>query len=319
MVANVEEFDSVTFVGKANIPWHQTNCVEVPPNTPLMEVARLSKQDWLMEKRKLFREVGQDYKEVLGQIAIVRTDIDHVLGFATEGYQLYQNKDGFRALQPFIDSGLARIETTGTLKNGKIVWALLRINTEDLIINGKDVLRRYVLASWGNDGKTGIRVGYVDVRVVCWNTLTAAHSSGLSKLIRMSHKGDVVSNVDSVIATMDLTVQEFRTTADNYKRMLDKRINAHDLREYVRVTLGLVEKNDNKKATNLIDRVVDTAYMGYGIGEAANTVWGAFNGMTQYLSHNATRNPDNRLASLWFGQNSNMLKTAYDNAMKMVA
>ena len=319
MTAFVEENDSVTYAFGTPVPWHETNCVEIPVGTPLMDIARMSKQDWPVEKRKLFREKNNGFIAIADQMCIVRTDIDHVLGFATDGYQLYQNEDGFRAVQPFIDSGVARVDTTGTLKNGKIVWVLLRINTEDLVINGKDVLRRYILVSWGHDGKTGIRVGYVDVRVVCWNTITAAHNSSMSKLIRMTHKGDVVSNVDAVIQTMDVTVQEFRTTADNYKRMLDKRINAHDLREYVRVTLGLVEKDDNKKATNLIDRVVDTAYTGYGIGEAANTVWGAFNGMTQYLSHNATRNPDNRLSSLWFGQNSSMLKDAYTNAMKMVA
>lgn len=319
MVAFVEEFDTVSFVAGAEQPWHKTNCVEVPPNTPLMEVAKLSKQDWLMEKRKLFREIGQSYKEVLGQIAIVRTDIDHVLGFATEGYQLYQNEDGFRALQPFIDSGLARIETTGTLKNGKIVWALLRINTEDLVINGKDVLRRYVLASWGNDGKTGIRVGYVDVRVVCFNTLSAAHSSKLSQLVRLSHKGDVVSNVNSVVETMDLTVQEFHATADQYKRMLDKRINDNDLRDYVKVVLGLVEKDSNKKSTNIIDRVVDLAYMGYGNGGISNTVWGGLNAVTQYLSHNATRSADNRLQSLWFGGNNVVLKKAHEEAVRLAA
>lgn len=319
MTAFVEEFDSVTYQSGAKIPWHKTNCVEIPIGTPLMDIARMSKQDWPVEKRKLFREKNNGFISIDDQMCIVRADIDHVLGFATDGYQLYQNEDGFRAVQPFIDSGVARVDTTGTLKNGKIVWVLLRINTEDLVINGKDVLRRYILVSWGHDGKTGIRVGYVDVRVVCYNTLSAAHSSKLSQLIRLTHKGDVVANVSSVVETMDVTVQEFHATATQYKRMLDKRINSADLRNYVKVVLGLVEKEDNKKASNIIDTVSNLAYMGYGNGATSDTAWSAYNAVTQHLSHNATRNADNRLSSLWFGGNSAVLKRAYDEAVKLAA
>ena len=72
-------------------------------------------------------------------------------------------------------------------------------------------------------------------------------------------------------------------------------------------------------ATNLIDKVSNLSYLGVGNGPYANTVWGAFNGISEFLSHQSGRNADNRMTSLWFGSNAGVLRRAHSEAMKLAA
>jgi hypothetical protein len=101
--------------------------------------------------------------------------------------------------------------------------------------------------------------------------------------------------------------------------MLNTSINEEDLRKYVKVVMDLEEKDKNKRATNLIDRITDLASTGRGNKGIAGTLWAGYNAITEFLSHNAGRNADNRFASLWFGNNANVLKKAHEYAMALVA
>jgi len=242
-----------------------------------------------------------------------------VLGVASGDYKLYANMLGYASLDSLVATGMATPNTMGTLRGGAIVWGLLEIKVPDEDVIPGDKIKRYILFSWGNDGKIGIALGYTDVRVVCSNTVHSAWSSSLSKLIRMAHRGQVEANVDNVVKTMDIAAADFKATIEDYKKMVNASINQADLRKYVKTVMQLEEKENNKRATNLIDHVSNLALTGIGNKGIGDTVWGAFNGLTQWMSHEAGRNADNRFASLWFGQNANMLKRAHSEALKLAA
>ena len=320
MAHEITATDTVLYAQGTQVPWHGL-AKEVDPNKTLCENAIEHGMNWTMRKDQMYRYAG-DGSELLkvdNRFALVREDTDVVLGVASGDYKLYANMLGYASLDSLVATGMATPNTMGTLRGGAIVWGLLEIKVPDEDVVPGDKIKRYILFSWGNDGKIGIALGYTDVRVVCSNTVHAAWSNSLSKLIRMAHRGQVEANVDNVVKTMDIAQADFLATISDYKKMANTSINQSDLRKYVKTVMQLEEKESNKRATNLIDHVSNLALTGIGNKGIGDTVWGAFNGLTQWMSHEAGRNADNRFASLWFGQNANMLKRAHSEALKLAA
>lgn len=323
MSHEITSSDANLYAVGTQVPWHGLG-VPVDPNVPLLEMANKYGLDWQVYAEQMYRinraSDRPQFIEVENQVALVRGDTDLVLGTCTRDYKIFQNSEGFAALQTLIDSGRVRMDTVGSLKGGKIVWGLLTMPEDGtLSVDAGDNVTRNILFSWGHDGKTGLAFGFTDIRVVCMNTIRMAWNSELSRLLRVSHRGQVSANVDMIVKAIDTSNMEFKATVDDYRKMLNTHINSSDVRQYVKTVLQLEEKDSNKRATNLIDKVSNLAHLGVGNGPYASTVWGAFNAVTEQLSHYAGRNADNRFASLWFGQNSNVLKRAHDEALKLAA
>ena len=310
--------DGIVYAVGSEKPWHGLG-TEVDPNLNAIEVMNAAGLGWNVEKRPVLYSTKDGVSTIPGQVAIVRSDNEDVLGITTNRYSPLTNTEGFSAFQPILDTGLAKIETAGSLKGGKIVWALARMQEEQLTVSEQDKITPYILLSFGHDGLRAIRGGFTPVRVVCWNTLTSAENSASSKLLRVFHRGDVKSHLDKVVEAMDLAMQEFRTTTEQYKKMLNTSISLADIRNYVKVVLDLEESTTNKRATNLINKVTALAENGIGSELASGTVWGAYNAITQHLSHEAGRNADNRYASLWFGQGADVNRRAFNEALKLAA
>jgi hypothetical protein len=99
-----------------------------------------------------------------------------------------------------------------------------------------------------------------------------------------------------------------------------KIVNHKDLVQYVIKVLDIELDENNEMPTrskNRVKEVSDLAYIGVGSDLAAGTWWSAYNAVTEFLSHKAGRNPDNRYTSLWFGQNANLNKRALDLATQV--
>jgi len=322
MSHEITSADKVLYARGTETPWHGL-ATEVDPNKTLCENAIEHGLDWGIRMDQMYRvnQAGDQpmYVEVDNRFAIVRDDVNVVLGVATNDYVPLSNMSVYSSLDNIVSNGLAKPDTMGSLRGGGIVWGLLRIDIPNEEVVSGDSVQRWILYSTGNDGKRGVSIGFVDIRTVCSNTVHAAWSSELSKLISIAHRGNVQANVDAVIKSMDVASREFITTVEGYRRMANASINQADLRKYVKTVMQLEEKENNKRATNLIDHVSNLALTGIGNKGIGDTVWGAFNGITQWMSHEAGRNSDNRFASLWFGQNANMLKRAHAEAMKLAA
>lgn len=316
----IEESDAVLYAIGSDAPWHDL-AKPVDPSIPLEKMADEHGLGWKAVKEQLYRVNRQGdrplFIPVEGEVAIVREDTDTVLGTATNDYKLFQNSQGFASLQPILDSGMARMDVVGSVLGGRHVWGTLRIHDAIFDVADGDNILRNILFSWSHDGKTGLRFGLNDVRVVCQNTLRMAWRSEVSKMISISHRGNVQANVDLIVNALNVSTQEFKATAEDYKKMLNKNINQDDIRKYVKVVLQIEEKENNKRASNIIDKVTDLSISGRGNKGVSGTVWAAFNGVTEYLSHIVGRNADNRLASLWWGQNGKVLARAHDEAMKL--
>lgn len=323
MSHEITRTDANLYAVGTSVPWHGLG-VAVDPTVPITQLAHTHGLDWPVHAEQMYMvnraSDCPQFVEVPDQVALVRGDNGFVLGTATVGYKIYANMDGFTSLEEKLSKGGLSVDTLGSLKGGKIVWGLLSFDAtllSETDLGGGDKLRRYLLFSWGHDGKTGLKFGIVTIRVLCNNTMQMAWNSATSKLFSMSHRGNVHANVDMLIDAINTDTVQFEATESQYKKMMATKLSKDAIRDYVKVVMDLEEKGNNRRATNLIDHITNLAIS--GVGNSGETAWDALNGVTEFLSHEAGRNADNRFASLWFGQNANMLKRAHSEALKLAA
>jgi len=315
MAHMILENDNIVYAGA--VPWHGIG-ISIPPTFTANEAMMAAGLNWNVELMDLAFVRNQQAVGVMpDHLAVVRTDKMIPLGVTSDRYKPLQNSEGFDVFQHVLDTGMASIETAGSLKNGAIVWALAQIKDVEEEIVSKDTVKMYVLMSFGHDGKRAIRIGYTPIRVVCNNTLTVAENNNESKLVRVLHRGNVVQNVQALTKSMDLAAREFRMTTDQYRFLASRAVNREDLRQYVKTVLELNE--DSTRSKNIIDFVMWKADHGIGNQESAGSWWSAYNSITEYLNHDAGRNVDNRFSSLWFGKNATVNKTALTEALRMAA
>jgi phage/plasmid-like protein (TIGR03299 family) len=199
---------------------------------------------------------------------------------------------------------------------------LAKLNRDPLVIAQGDEVEKYILLSHGHDGSLAVRCGFTPVRVVCQNTLSIAHGSDASKLIRIKHTMDVLVNLANVREVLNLANQEFEATAELYRRLALTSVSQADLRKYVRRILGVEDDTDfGTRTRNTIAEVVGLCESGRGntLPSVSGSYWTAYNGVAEWLGYARGRSQGGRLNSLWFGNGAALNKHALEVALDMAA
>lgn len=298
-------------------PWHGLGTIltEAPS---IQEGIIYAGLDWEVKTEKLKTENGID---VTTKNAVVRQDNQSILGIVGNQYKPLQNKDAFNFFEPFIENNMATLETAGSLYNGAIVFILAKINSDNIVVNDEDQVEKYILLSNSHDGSQALRIGYTPIRVVCNNTLQMATTSDKSQLIRLTHRRDIISNMEDLRETMDLINQQFIATEEQYKELAKKDINGLDLHRYVRKVFSqkklealLDEEKQEELETGrkkIIARVEEIFQ-----AEPKHNAWTLYNAVNYYLNHERGKNLESRYSQLWFGYTKHIDKRAYELALK---
>ena len=315
------EVERMVFAGQ--VPWHGLG-TEIDSATNFWDAFKLAGLDWEVETEPLYRKGAADQvvgEEVKAQAA-VRTSDDRVLGVVGPRWTPLQNRDAFKLFEPLVDSGDLILHTAGSLRNGERVWVLCQLGADNTEIVKDDEIAKFVLLSNGHDGKLAVHLGFTPIRVVCANTEAMARGSKASKLIRVRHHRFVKNNVEKLRDIMNLANQEFETTAENYRFLAARQINSKDLRKYVKIVLNVQDQEDKEISTrteNIIQSIENLFLTGKGndLPHVKGTYWAAYNAVSEHLNYNKGRNNENRMDSLWFGQNGNLNQKALDTALAL--
>jgi len=308
------EVETMMYVGKE--PWHGLG-VRIPENKRLSihEAILAAGLDWEVKLRHLYTEDSQGQMiGILHYHSTCRTTDSRVLGIVGRDYTPLQNSEAFSWFQPFLDTGMATLETAGSLKHGQKVWVLAKVRGSQGSING-DKVDHYILLSNAHDGSIPVRVGFTPIRVVCNNTLTMAHHSADSRLLRVKHTPHVLENLEAIREIISIARKDFYATMEQYKSLVRKKINRNDLERYVRVVFNLGDKGGEK----LLPKTIYLFDHGRGSEIAGATYWGAYNAVTGYLNYFRGKTQDNTLNSLWYGESAMVSQRALDVALKMAA
>lgn len=303
---------SFMYVGSA--PWHKLGrkFQEAPSIEEAIVAAGL---DWKVGLRKLQTVETLENVEAL---ATYRSSDNSILGVVGPSYRPLQNQEAFNFFKPFIDSKAASIETAGSLRNGKRVFVLCKINKDPLKVVGDDIVDKYILLSNSHDGTMAVRVGFTPIRVVCNNTLTAAVNSSSSKLLRVRHTKNTAEALEKVQEIMNLANSDFEATAEQYKFLASKQVNPEDLEKYVKLVFAEKQVSESTAISEVTagSRVLEkiTPIFENGIGMnipgVKGTYWAAYNAVTEYVQHHRGNNDELRLDQAWFGTGAQINKKA---------
>lgn len=309
--------ESMMYVGKT--PWHGLG-TPIPEDKQISvrEAIVAAKLDWQVELRPLYTEKpdGGAKSGILDHYAVCRTSDNAFLGLVGPDYVPLQNEEALKWFQPFLDFDSATLETAGSLNGGRQVWALAKIRDGNMDVGKEDPVAHYILLSNAHDGSIAVRVGFTPIRVVCNNTLTLAHYSKASQLLRVRHTSGLHYNLELIREIMNVAGREFSATVTQYRRLQKRGIDSPGLERYVRIVFSLPEDKGGKE---LIPNIIYLFENGRGSKEAGRTYWGAYNAVTEYLNYFRGRTQDNTLSSLWFGESTRISRQALTTALKMAA
>jgi len=309
------EIETMAYFGQ--LPWHGLGtALEEADLYDWQSASKKAGLDWSVDLVPL---ITADTQAKVTHRAVRRTSDSKVLGVVGPRYAPLQNRDAFGWFQPFLDAKEAALHTAGSLRGGSRIWVLAKLNRDPLVIAQGDEVEKFVLLSHGHDGSLAVRAGFTPIRVVCQNTLSMAHGSDASKLIRVKHTKDVLENLANIREIMDLANAEFEATAEQYRLLARKSINQADLRKYVRRVLKVDEENPSTRSLNIVEEIVRLAETGRGndLPSIRGTLWAGYNGLAEWLTYNRGRSDDNRLNSLWFGDGLSTNRYALEVALGM--
>ena len=298
-------------------PWHGLG-TELPAGQPLEAwrvAAGLNFNYELAPVQFLNVEVFPDRR------VVYRSDTLAPISIVSNQYHPVQPGEVLEFFRDLTEEHGFEMETAGALKGGALVWALARTG-RDFALGANDVTKQYVLLMTSCDKTLATRATLTSVRVVCWNTLSAALRQEAANLIVTNHSTRFDAQaVKTNLGLVDTTWSDFAAAAD---RMASRPLKEMDAQEAIIAIFGDPEapadKQPNQRAMNQVIDLFHGRGKGAGLPSASGTTWGLLHACTEYVDHHAPeRKEGSRLASAWTGRGDQLKRRALDACLKLAA
>jgi phage/plasmid-like protein (TIGR03299 family) len=287
-------------------PWHREGIVlnEAPTFENALTLAGC---DYDVALRPMFLQgpLGTFEKTSVG-MAVVRTDRNEALGMVTEKYGILQNREAFAVLEPLLDSGIATLETGGTIRGGQDAWLMAKFRIDDPVVREvfADEVVPFALISNNHTRRRTANLLLTPVRTVCANTLTAALAGMTAEnSIKVRHSSEarvkVVEAAEELFAGL---VERYRTLAEAFRTLKATRLTTDQFIDSVLNTIAPLPEGGLDKAASgharagwqrTFDRAVSrrtrlTALWTTGDGHTGDqSAWEAYNAAVQSIDHDA--------------------------------
>jgi phage/plasmid-like protein (TIGR03299 family) len=314
MTHEIEMVNGVAQMAYAGeLPWHglgQQVSDDISTDG-MMEAAGLN---WSVAKQPMYymNDLGE-MGEVPGKSALVRSSDNKVMDIVGHDWNPVQNEQAFEFFREFVDAGDMKMHTAGSLKDGKMVWALAKVNDGFTIKTprGEDSVESYLLFSNPHQYGKSIDVRFTPIRVVCNNTLTLSLGQNVDQYVRVGHQRPF--NAEDAMATLGMAHKKLETYKEAAEYLCQKYYTKEQVVDYFNNIFPSAGDRDSNKARQAVEVMHTQA--GAELGEG--TFWQLFNTVTYMTDHTLGRNNDTRLQSSWYGANQNVKKKALELAVNM--
>lgn len=326
-------FESGFFVREK--AWHGLGTVlqDAPTNT--QEGIRLAGLDWQVELQPVFAHLSDGSPQDGNTLpcpdaqAMVRhihqrdgSVASDVLGVVGKRYEPLQNTDAFRWFDPLLADRDCVLEAAGSVKGGRHVWILARIGDTAAQVGRRndDIAVPYLLLSNSHDGTRAVTVSFTPIRVVCWNTLSAAHraaDAAGSSARKVRHTKSAANTLHGIRETINLASRDFSAKALLWREMAKTDLArpqspqlANIVQTYARLVFNPASVVDKARKSGTVAELPEVRaekhlwqllHKGPGAESAGITPFGLYMAATHYSDHVNGHNASTRLASTWFG------------------
>ena len=306
--------ETMAYAGE--VPWHGLGVSVSNDLTPnqMMEKAGL---DWTVDKVDAFVRIG-DKEVATGQQALVRSSDNKILTNVGKDWNPVQNEEAFEFFSEYVLAGDMEMHTAGSLKEGKMVWALAKVK-ESFDILGGDQVDSYLLFSNPHEYGKSIDVRFTPIRVVCNNTLTMSLHAQANNSVKINHRTEF--NADAVKETLGIAHEKFAKYKETAEFLASKRYSAESLIQYYNEIFPRSYDKNRKvekfeDLTRTAQDAVSVLHTQPGAEFAEGSWWQALNSVTFLTDHKMGRSADSRMSSSWFGINQARKVKAINKAIE---
>lgn len=314
--------NSMAFVGEA--PWHGLG-TRVPPSVSAAEMIKAAKLDWVVSKEPApgarFLKERDSYDRYLLYRGKVGDEEEKVaLGMVGRDYTPLQNEEAFAFFEPLIANGWANFHTAGALGDGERVWVLTRLKNQ-IIINGDDVVDRFVLLSNTHDGSGAVSIRFTPIRVVCQNTLNYAMKKS-SGVLSVRHTKNVQGNLAKAQAEklQQVITKVFEDAETLFGQMVLRGMKAQSVDKFLDLLFPRTEKQRKEdkqpERWSRIKYIIDDPKI--TPTKTKSTLWALYNAIIRDEDYRVSRENDSqrRLYRVWFGDGHDLKKKTLYAARK---
>lgn len=305
---------SIAYAG--DLPWHGLGTKVSNDLTPqqMLEAAGL---DWKVGTQPCFTMID-DKRVKIGKQALVRDRDNKILDIISDDWKPMQNSEAFEFFNDFVAAGDMSMETAGSLKDGKIVWALAAVKESFELFGGKDKVDAYLHFTNPHSYGQSIDVRFTPIRVVCNNTLTLSLNTQSKNMVKVSHRREFDAElVKETLGVAKHKLQAYKEMAEHLsqKRFTNESIVEYFTRVFPVMSSKEASRKELSKSAKLALEDVLNSQPGAEFGEG--TFWQAFNAVTYMTDHLIGRSADTRLQSAWYGANKGLKTRALETAVEM--
>jgi phage/plasmid-like protein (TIGR03299 family) len=309
------------------VPWHKLGVVlDAPPTSK--EAIRLAGLDWKVDLKQVnfFNKEGSPVV-VDGSFVTVRNDAEFgelPLGVVGSKYTPLQNDEAFDFFDPIIANKIAEYETAGSLFGGAKVWILAKIGA-DVEVGEGDKVVKYVLLSNSHDGSSTTVGKITPVRVVCNNTLSAAlrESTNVRNQFSIRHTKSIKEKLKQAETALEVVQSAYEKLEKVWRKMSEISLPPTAKFAFVKEVFPSKEDSKNDKRLQTL-RAEILSLMSNGAGMSLNTahdtLWGAYNAVTEHVTHSISERKNSSLEThvnnLWSGRLSDINDRAFAAAVK---
>jgi phage/plasmid-like protein (TIGR03299 family) len=240
--------------------WHGLGVVLDDYPEDAREAQRLAGLDWRVRTSPIFTKNVDGEVWIPEHFAVTRDDNNKVLAVVTNKYEPIQNSVLFDFIDRLLllDKG-AKFETAGSLKEGRVVWALTELTSQEFTIGDNDDLNKtYLLTTTSHDKSLAFQAVVTNVRVVCWNTLSLALGTTQNSW-KIRHVGDVEDKVDDARMALKISFgwnREFREALEVLAReQTDDDLESKIVEALWPISEELLENKEENEEK--VDRIMD--------------------------------------------------------------
>jgi len=299
-------------------PWSEVGGL-ITPDMSIENWQEKAGMNWSIESSPVYFQGDNDAdnmgSEVFkGQNVLYRSDTKMPLSVVSDMYKPVQPKEVLEFFRDLVDENGFTIETAGTLRKGKRMWALAKTGKFGEVCKD-DGIGGYLLLSTSCDRTLATTARFTTIRVICQNTLAVALKEQ-ENMVSFSHLAQF--DHEAVKAKLGKAVDSFGSFMEMAKFLQKQRLGGTNAVEFVKKLVSInnqVKREDYDMTNNRAYKKIMDLFEGEAKGSnlVGDSKWAMLNAVTEYVDHHApNRTQDARLDKAWFGSGERMKKKAQD-------
>jgi phage/plasmid-like protein (TIGR03299 family) len=302
------EVETMAFAGE--VPWHGLG-TPVAADLSAHDMMVAAGLDWEVRKYALKSRIiinGKTYEVTApgGKKGLYRIHKDgrapDPLDVVGKDWEPVQNAEAFEFFHDFVKAGDMEMHTAGSLRDGRIVWALAKIKESFEAVKG-DVIDNYMLFTNPHVYGRPTDVRMTPIRVVCNNTLTMAlnKKANSNQMVSVNHREKF--DAGKVKTLLGIAHSHFADYQEVARYLAGRKAPKEKMSEYF--NLVFPRTSDAKGAnqpSKQHDRAMAIVDQQPGHQYAPGTWWQALNAVTYIVDHEMGKDAS-RLDNAWYGSN----------------